>query len=296
MGKFWKKFRCCCRSKDVIEPTIFHERVIDEGDDNPAFQEPPLTATIKSPTKSRSSVYIDTLEKNYLRSPPNGKSIGSSELQKENNIVNKNYSSTVSEFSSVKVKDDFSDINDASIMTGFLEEELSRQGTPIFNKKDRKKKQKKERYKASTLRISPSSISSSSSDDTVKERKIETLGRKRKRPDPTRTIVLTGKTQSKWKNADVFGVYTFVEFNGKYTTRPLYLREQKTQENRNVYLFYKETSEKWCIGPDPKGDHCWIYCDSTSSIPTARSMSAFWCEHVGGGQWEKCSITVSIKK
>jgi hypothetical protein len=52
-------------------------------------------------------------------------------------------------------------------MTGFIEEELSRPATPIF--KDRKPKIKKE-YKASTLRISPS-VSSSSTDDTIKERK-----------------------------------------------------------------------------------------------------------------------------
>ncbi len=52
-------------------------------------------------------------------------------------------------------------------MTGFLEEELSRQGSLIF--KEKKQKVKKE-YKASTLRISPS-ISSSSTDDTIKERK-----------------------------------------------------------------------------------------------------------------------------
>ena len=110
MKKFWKKFRCCCTSKDFFEPS-YHERVIDEGDDNPAFEntqpeinsqkEKTETATISSPTKFRSSLYIDSLDKSALRSPPSAKHVQKIEFARDH--------SQISDFSSIKIKEEFSD-------------------------------------------------------------------------------------------------------------------------------------------------------------------------------------------
>ena len=63
--------------------------------------------------------------------------------------------------------------------------------------------------------------------------------------------------------------------------------------NREVFLFYRHESEKWCIGPSPTGSYCWIYCDSQSRLPTARANQPFWFEHVGGSEWKNAKIIVN---
>jgi len=105
LKKFWK-IRCCCSSKNFFEPT-FQEKVIEEGDDNPAFEnQNTKTATISSPTKYRSSVFIDSLDKTSLQSrntlpPENAKKV---EFSRETSHVSENISS------SVMLRDEFSDM------------------------------------------------------------------------------------------------------------------------------------------------------------------------------------------
>jgi hypothetical protein len=101
MKKFWK-LRCCCRSKNFIEPGL-QERVIDEGDDNgyPAFQnENTKTATISSPTKYRSSVFLESIDKTSL-APENAKKVEFSREQSTD-------SAAVS--SSIMLKEELSDM------------------------------------------------------------------------------------------------------------------------------------------------------------------------------------------
>jgi len=81
--------------------------VIEEGDDNPAFEnQNTKTATISSPTKYRSSVFIDSLDKTSLQSrntlpPENAKKV---EFSRETSHVSENISS------SVMLRDEFSDM------------------------------------------------------------------------------------------------------------------------------------------------------------------------------------------
>ena len=81
------------------------------------------------------------------------------------------------------------------------------------------------------------------------------------------------------------------------TDEKLKINFQRREENslsKEVYLFYRAESEKWCIGPNPVGTFCWIYCDSQTKTPWTKAMSPFWYEHVGSGQWENVKITVTF--
>ena len=44
-------------------------------------------------------------------------------------------------------------------------------------------------------------------------------------------------------------------------------RREPNSLRKDVYLFYRVESEKWCIGPNPVGTFCWIYCDSKTKTP-----------------------------
>ena len=101
MKKFWK-LRCCCRSKNIIEPGL-HERVIDEGDDNPAF-EATKTATINQ--KFRSSVYLESLDKTAMRSRNNL----NSENAKKVEIMREQSHDSTNMSSSIMLKEELSDM------------------------------------------------------------------------------------------------------------------------------------------------------------------------------------------
>jgi len=70
----------------------------------------------------------------------------------------------------------------------------------------------------------------------------------------------------------------------------------KNTIGKDVYLFYRHESEKWCIGPNHLGSYCWIYCDSQSRLPTVKANKMFWFEHVGGGDWKNTRIDVLSHK
>ena len=66
--------------------------------------------------------------------------------------------------------------------------------------------------------------------------------------------------------------------------------------NKNVHLFYRAESEKWCLGPEPNGTYCWIYCDSKSKWPWLKTLRPFWHEHTGGNEWVNIPIIIESAK
>lgn len=121
---------------------------------------------------------------------------------------------------------------------------------------------------------------------------------------PRKAVVISGEPVSKWKSDDILGIYDLVGTDA--TGRPIYKvicvsrttcftlfqRRLANSLNKNVHLFYRVESEKWCLGPEPDGTYCWIYCDSKSKWPWLKTLRPFWHEHTGANNWENIPIRV----
>jgi len=156
-----------------------------------------------------------------------------------------------------------------------------------------KKRRKRRRRRKSSFTHSKISFESFNS-----QRKRERIRRrnylKKGNLSPRRVVEISGQPISNWKKDDLLGLYDLVDCDR--TGRPVYKRRLPNNLNKNVHLFYRVESEKWCLGPEPNGTYCWIYCDSKSKWPWLKTLRPFWHEHTGGNEWVNIPIKIESAK